>query len=189
MTFISDSNKFIYIEIPKTGTASLNCLLKWKYSIKNLLVNKNRISGDNDRHVTGRHIKNKFPDRWEKYTTFCVVRNPWHRYISRLRWEHLSKHKNRNVDIKIHTIIRYTPSITDFIFDKDEVIVDKILKFENLQQEWNDFAPSIGLYPQELPWRNNLGTYDYHDYYNNELIDMVYEKEKKIIDMMNYTYD
>ena len=187
MTFISDSNKFIYIEIPKTGTASLNRLLRCKYPTTNLLLNKSTISGDDTRHVTGRHIKDKFPDRWEKYTTFCVVRNPWHRYISQLRWNRLRGGEKENINI--HAIIQYSISITDFIFDKDEVIVDKILKFENLQQEWNDFAPSIGLYPQELPWKNNLGTYDYHDYYNDELIDMVYEKEKKIIDMMNYTYD
>ncbi len=183
MTYICDKHKFIFVEVQKTATSSFNYMFRKEYKIKNVLP-FGKITGENNRHRTATYIKNKFSDRWKEYLTFSIVRNPWHRYASWAKWI-----EDKDVDITIDIIMQRRLSITDFIFDKDEVIVDKILKFENLQQEWNDFAPSIGLYPQKLPWINNLGTYDYHDYYDDDLIDMVYRKEKKIIDMMGYTYD
>ena len=183
MTYICDKHKFIFIEAQKTATSSFNYMFREEYKIKNLLQ-EGKITGEFNRHRTATYIKDKFSDRWKEYTTFSIVRNPWHRYASWAKWI-----EDKDADITIHTIIQRRLSITDFIFDKDKIIVDKILKFENLQQEWNDFASTIGLYPQKLPWINNLGTYDYHDYYDDDLIDMVYRKEKKIIDMMGYTYD
>lgn len=181
MTFISDTNKFIFIEAQKTATKSFRWMFRTDYEIEELLYQGN-ISGELNRHRTATYIKDKFSDRWKEYVTFSIVRNPWRRYASWAKWI-----EDKDIDIDI--IIQKRPSITDFIFDKDKVIVDKILKFENLQQEWNEFSPTIGLYPRELPCKNNLGIYDYRDYYNDELIDIVYQKEKKIIDMMGYTYD
>lgn len=184
MTFISDTNEFIFIEVQKTATSSFNYMFRKEYKIKNVLP-FGKITGENNRHRTATYIKDKFSYRWKEYTTFSIVRNPWHRYASWSKWL-----ESRGFNDSIHSILRQDNcSITDFIFDKDKIIVDKILKFENLQQEWNDFASTIGLYPQKLPWRNNLGTYDYHNYYDDDLIDMVYRKEKKIIDMMGYTYE
>jgi len=154
------------------------------YKIRNFLY-QGKISGDNTRHRTSKHIRNKFPDRWKEYTTFIVVRNPWHRYASFLRYKIL---KDRYRDAALDKMLN-AHSQTEFIFDKDKVIVDKILKFENLQQEWDEFSPTIGLYPRKLPYKNNLGIYDYRDFFNDNLIDIIYRKEKKIIDMMGYTYD
>ena len=182
MTFISETNKFIFIEPQKTATSSFNYLFRKEYKIKNLL-RRGRGLAENNRHQFSKHIKDKFPDRWQKYTTFCIVRNPWHRYVSWFRYE-IIEYSNLTFDE-----ILGRNSQTDFIFDENIILVDKILKFENLQQEWDEFAPTLGLYPRKLPHKNNLGTYDYRDYYDDGLIDIVYKKEKKIIDMMGYTYD
>tara|TARA_B100001094_G_scaffold311368_1_gene346945 strand:+ start:242 stop:793 length:552 start_codon:yes stop_codon:yes gene_type:complete len=183
MTYICDKYKFIFIEPQKTATSSFNYMFNKQYKIKNLL-NKGKISGEDNRHRTAKHIKKKFSDRWKEYVTFSIVRNPWHRYASWVKW--LEK---KDIYITIDTILNQPFSVTDFIFDEDKLIVDKILKFENLQQEWNEFAPTISLESKTLAHKNKANTYDYHDYYHHDLIDIVYEREKKIIDMMNYTYD
>ena len=184
MTYICDKHKFIFVEVQKTATSSFNYMFHKQYKIKNFLY-EGKITGEFNRHRTATYIKNKFSDRWKEYLTFSIVRNPWHRYASWAKWI-----EDKDVDITIDIIIqRRLSSITDFIFDKDKLIVDKILKFENLQQEWDEFAPTISLEPKTLDHQNKTNIYDYHDYYNDKLIDMVYKKEKKIIDMMGYTYD
>ena len=64
----------------------------------------------------------------------------------------------------------------------------KIIKNFFTQEELNILQPYC--YKKLLVY--NKG-YDQHTltpyWYNDELIDMVHEKEKKIIEMMNYTYD
>ena len=183
MTFISDTNKFIFIEAQKTATKSFRWMFRRHYKIENLL-HGGKILEEHNRHRTSKHIRNRFPDRWKEYTTFSIVRNPWHRYASWKKWL-----ESTGIDDSIYTIVHKYSSITDFIFDKDKLIIDKVLRLENIQKEWDDFSSTIGLYPRKLPWKNNLGIYDYHDYYDDDLIDTVYKKEKKIIDMMGYTYD
>ena len=203
MTFISNKHKFIFIEIQKTGTTSIDHNLLWSNSIKN--INDEHYS---ERHKTASYIKSVLKDDWFNYTSFAVLRNPWQRYVSWLVWmekiletktkedkawitfnklfnENNYSHKNI-----LKTIINKTGRTqSEFVCDDIDIIVNELLRFENLQHDYNRLCSKLNIEKTTLKQLNASKPYDYRDFYNQELIDIVYEKEKKIIDMMGYTYD
>jgi len=191
MTFINDKHKFIFIEIEKTGTSSFDYLFSKQYGLKNELKDVRK----QKRHTIARIVENKFPEKWKEYTTFAIIRNPWERYISWAKWKHnkmYDKYKiSKNLldmEKTVFQIITTSRSQSTFIFDKDEIIIDKLIRFENLQQEWDDFAPMLGLSQQTLPHRNKTDTYNYRNYYDPITINIVRKKEEKFIKYSEYTY-
>lgn len=251
MTYISNEYKFIWIEIPKTGTTSINSNLRKKNRIKSELdlhwigntssdeeywnkVKKQRMFAcAGDRHQSAYHIKywdkyHCFIDKskmleydWYEYTRFSVVRNPWQRYASYVSW--LFKNYDRFGDKPTHkkiwdyanriltqgnfdpTKILYNlmndknfKTQEDFLYDYDNqyprkynesLLMSDILKFENLQEDYSKLCEKLNIKDDVLPQLNISPSYDYKEFYDDELIDIVYKKEQRIIDMMNYTYD
>ncbi len=72
---IDDQRKFIYVENPKTATTSL----KMVFLGEEVLIGSRdpRIASVN--HNTPAVIKMNYPEKWEKYLSFVVVRNTWDR--------------------------------------------------------------------------------------------------------------
>lgn len=251
MTYISNEYKFIFIEIPKTGTTSINHNLRKKNKIKSeehlrwvgrptsdeeywREVKKRWKDGSGaNRHESAYHVKywdkyHCFIDKtkmleydWYDYTRFSVIRNPWQRYASYVSWlfknyDRLANrpthkkfwdHANRiltkgNFDpTKILYVLMNDKSLKtqeDFLFDYDNqyprkynepLLMSDILRFENLQKDYKKLCRKLNIKNKILPKLNVCPSYDYKEFYNDELIDMVYKKEKRIIDIMNYTYD
>ena len=239
---MSNEHKFIFIEIPKTATTSINDSLRNKNQIKSDHYSKIRRLPEEDqlsfvsriaanRHQSAYHIKywdkyhfyingSKMLDHdWSYYTSFAIIRNPWRRYASFVSWyfkvfdnlEHDKRHrrsweaasrilKRNNFDYRmmLYDLVenRNIKTQEDFIGDYDHehsynkrIIVSDILKFENLQEDYSKLCKKLKIKDEVLLKLNACPSYDYKDFYNDELIDMVYEREKRIIDMMNYTYD
>lgn len=251
MTYISNEYKFIFIEIPKTGTTSINHSLRKKNKIKSQYdirrlshtaseqeywreVQKRWMEGGAaNRHQSAYHIKywdnyHCFIDKskmleydWYEYTRFSVVRNPWQRYASYVSW--LFKNYDKFGDKPTHkkywdhanrtltqgnfdpTKILYNlmndknlKTQEDFLYDYDNqyprkynesLLMSDILKFENLQEDYSKLCEKLNIKDDVLPQLNISPSYDYKEFYDDELIDIVYKKEQRIIDMMNYTYD
>lgn len=72
---IDDQRKFIFVENPKTAT----------YSIKHSLMGEDNVLNPLDarmatiNHKTPERIKSLYPEKWQNYLTFVVVRNTWDR--------------------------------------------------------------------------------------------------------------
>lgn len=69
---IDDENKFIFVENPKAASET----------IKDALMGENKYNPSDPRIATVNHaipavIKSKYPDKWESYLSFVVVRNTW----------------------------------------------------------------------------------------------------------------
>ena len=203
MTYISDEYSFIFIEIQKTATTSIDHNLLWFNSIAN-----NNQEHHSDRHKTANYIKDLLKDDWYKYTSFAVVRNPWQRYVSWLLWmEKILETKNKedrawvifnklfddnnysHEDI-LKTIINTTGRTqSEFICDGINIIVDELLRFENLQNDYNRLCTKLNIDQSQLQQLNVNKPYNYRDFYNQELIDLVYKKEQRIINYTGYSYD
>ena len=155
----------------------------------------------------------------DDYFKFSIVRNPWRRYVSFLKYylKKLSDHeknKKNNFDGVPERVIRsgrqaeaawLQSEKNDIVFLKKlinnwpsqhyylvneggNVNFDMIAKTESLSNDVSSFFLKLGLTNQLKLKHENKSVYtiSYKDYYNQELIDMVAEKEKWVVDKFNY---
>ena len=186
---ISHKHKFISIDPPKTGTNYRQNLL-WNYGefIEDL------------QHANLIEVKNFFQDYdLEDYFVFTFVRNPWYRYLSWFNWFYRDSTANEIPPQEFHNFMRlrlvdYANRISlpqSYWFEhQDKINVDFIGRLENLKEDMEFVLRKIEIDP---PMRNkavNKSNYklNFHDAYNQELIDLVAKKEKRVIELKGYTY-
>ena len=184
---IIDKEKLIFIHIPKNAGTSI----------------ENLFGGDN----TGFHhddinvIKEKFPEKYNTYRKFTVIRNPYDRMVSWYFYynipnliNHLSKFKDHNFDINLLNFTNWVKNPTvyniSFIDDPkylkpqnewiDETV--EIIKFENLNEELNNFFNK----KINLPNNNKSKHKHYLEYYNKDTLDFIYNKYKEDFEKYNY---
>lgn len=196
---LSHLHKFLTIDIPKTGTKTLRAILCTKEQHHDGISNNKIVD------VVGLYDSKKFKQHCslslcikdldslgldiKSYFTFSFVRNPWERHVSRLFWVDSNIRKVINFTEKLENIILNARNQHHFIYDKDtNTTVDHIARFENYEQEVKKFCDKFGI-NTTIPHLNKSKKYNYKDFYTKELIDKVYEREHKIIDLMGYTYD
>lgn len=177
--------KKLFIHIPKTGGTS----------VKNSL---NIISN-------GHNSWNCY--NLKKYYTFSIVRNPWDRVVSNYKFckmnENMYYYKNSpfgryNIDYEILKNKNFEKTLrllewnflkhigwksqNYFICDENKNIkIDKIYKFENLNELENDF--NIKLDHLNKSYKGN-----YKNYFNKKLIDKVFKIYKDDIKLFNYEF-
>lgn len=205
MAFISHQKRIIFVEIPRTATTSI---------CQNLLYTNGIGNGFHQDSNKSRHlkisdiIKLNFKYPFSEYTTFSVLRNPWKRYASFVCWVFgvlNDKSLKNTIEYEFcstlvdkygrnpSNIIRYAISggqtQDEFITIDGEIAVSNILKFECLKKDYTNFCLFNNIENDELRKINASEGYNYKDFYNKELIDIVSVREKKVIDLMGYTYD
>lgn len=194
--FISDS--LVFVHIPKTGGNSVRSLL-----LKNLKGNK-----VNPPHLTYDQIVNHDP-KLSELESFCVVRNPFDRFVSTYRFIHrdyrLQKWFGENflkVKENIDTMDKFINNFVmpkspwsghdhftqqtvwsnniKHIFKLEEP--DKILKF---LKKFGIDEELPHLNSREIPsWKNNL----YREYYNDVSKKIIEEKFKTDLNQFNYDF-
>ena len=195
---ISLSNKFIAINIPKTGTRSLRGYLAMQNQhwdgrsdrrIVDIIATKD--STIFPQHGTLTHCmqdaKNVGLDI-SSYFTFTFVRNPWVRYVSHMLWHNEKYDTTVSIELLMNTHL----SQYEYLHDKQSgKQVDYIAKFENYEKEILKLSDRLNfdLDINTIRHLNKNKKYNYKDYYTDDLVEMVREKESKIIDIMGYTYD
>ena len=193
---ISHKHKFIKIDIPKTGTRTLRETLN-PIGAVDVLGEPN--PGNFYQHASIADVEIGFlKNAWDfdKYFKFTVVRNPWVRYTSFLRWMEtvdncldLSAFKTRG-KFNLGLIIKKNPSQDYYLFKNNTLSVDMVGRLENLNKDFAVFCNKVGITPIPNLKHSNKSSYKkpYTEYYNQELIDMVAEREKWVIDNFNYDY-
>ena len=214
---ISHKHKFITIDIPKTGTRSLReTLLPLNIIDVCGLAN---FESEFYQHDFATRAKKQFAKNnwnWNDYFKFTIVRNPWQRYFSffkyfksygekymrrdeSINWREpeinqgklcveLFKDKDDQTVLK-NIILNNNSQDAYYCNQNEEVIVDHIAIFENLENEFIFLCNQVGINAPHLKHGNKSSQSEsMHEIYNQQLIDLVAQQEKSVIKLMNYDY-
>ena len=214
---ISHSHKFITIDIPKTGTRSFRESLHPLGLIDIVgepFVEADFYQHDTAIRAKKQFAKHNFD--WNDYFKFTIVRNPWDRYFSFFKYfkNYADKFLRRDESIAwgaaeinqgqycvslfsdsddqtiLKNIILNNPSQDGYYCDENgEVIVDYIADFENLENEFVFLCDQVGINSPSLQHGNkSVNSLNMHDIYNQQLIDLVTQKENSVIKLKNYDF-
>lgn len=214
---ISDKYKFLIIDIPKTGSRSL----RESFELHPGII---QICGKADpnskfyQHGTSQQAKNALAiNEWRSFYKAAVVRNPWDRYLSFLKYfsSYADKYISKDKSIQWNAaekqqgkmcidLISSTPNESELLkkiilrqqaqdcFYKNElgnIQLNKLCKFENLNEEFKQFCKKVGLEGISLLHKNKSDSHiDAKKIYTQELIDLVALKESSVIRLMGYDF-
>jgi len=194
----SDQYKFIFIHIPKTGGSSIRRVLK------DNIEDATRINGgthttieevrDGIKDYDGKFIlaKNGLPrEKYDEYTKFTFVRNPWDRAVSLVADDLRKIGKLITKEIFYKRLIEMDESRLNSmrLISIDRLLeMDYVYSFENLQKDFKQLLQRIGLHCIELPHVRETKHIHYSAYYNIDTMVKVRECEKDLIDYYGYEF-
>ena len=200
---ISHKHKFIFLATGKTGTTSMETLLK-KYDDEGHKFHKHcRLSGPSTIFDPLTKTEKELNFDSSDYFKFCFVRNPWDRMFSwynQLQKSVYNPSKIRKMQYELANNYPFTDFLKNISREKyfnhyntsDFYLIDEninfIGRFENLQQDFNIVCDKIGIPQQQLPHKNASKHKHYTEYYDDETRQIVAEKFAKDIEYFNYKF-
>lgn len=200
---ISHKYKFIFIHIPKTAGTTI--CSSWEGSPLKHICKKTGVLGGT--HKTALELQTMFPAEFKTYFKFSVVRNPYDRFVSKFFFKQLNKREDFNLqwtDKESEGLLPQMYWITDRSqyyegkgpYDRPDVhygkvIMDKILRFENLVSELSEVFEQLGIEESAkvMPHfrkTRSVGTYhNYFDTYMKALVTFLYRED---LERLNYTW-
>jgi len=204
---ISHKHKFIFIHIPKTAGNSIQNYLQ-NYSEDKIVINKKQVRHNTEskfyldrfevrssdkKFKTFKHTTlNSYYVNWRKkygsiedFFKFGVIRNPWDRAISFYFWK---RYKSFDKKIFINNLIQM--SCVDYVYVKkyNNHKHDYVIRFENLQEDFDTACDKIGIPKTQLPHTNKSLHKHYTEYYDDETREIVAEKYARDIEYFGYIY-
>lgn len=199
----------VYFSIPKNASTSLKAVINdiekmlWLGDIKarELEQRNNRLPKSRSNLLCIR-LMDELPESWGSLFKFSVVRNPWDRFIS--SWHHIME-----MDKKKYSLLEiidmakkkrerkeydskqgwHLSGQFEHLSDRNGIFqMDRIIRFENLQTEFNELLTSIGENIVKLPHKNKTEHKHYTEYYNEETIERVYQIYKDDIGYFGYEF-
>lgn len=194
---ISDSHNFVFVAITKTGSTSIQKHLK-PYKSKYQIEHFKDSAYSN--HCPLKNMYEEFPFI-ENYFKFAVVRNPfswvvsWYFYRKKIKNKNNTRGiafnewlSNRNSSAYNISGIGLTFSQHDMLSYNNNIELDYVAKFENLQQDFNTICDKIGIERQQLPHKNKTEHKHYTEYYDEETKQIVMERFAKDIECFGYKF-
>jgi len=174
---IIDQYKTIFIHIPKNAGTSIE-----KY------FSNQSFRIQPEKHADIYEIKRKFKNSYNNYKKFTIIRNPYDKMVS---WYFYLK-KN----LGDYNVIEFNDWIKDpskFWHANDPISYLKpqykwidntveVIKFENINKEINKFFKE----EIDLPITNKSNHKHYLKYYNQESLDVIYDRYKEDFKKFNY---
>ena len=203
---ISDLHKCIFIHVPKAGGSSIE-----QSSIFHDQRNEtNEYVGG---HKTALEYKRVYPDKFDKYFKFTLVRNPYSRLVSayfylsrgggrgnsydteifKKHFEHREKDfvsfcRNSLSEELIEDVVHFQPQYKFLCDDNMNILVDFIGRQENFVKDAQKIFEKIGL-PYEH--RHSLGSNNKHfsEYYTSDIQEKVFNLYKLDFELLGYQSD
>ena len=186
-------HKIIFIHIPRTGGTSVLRYFSEKETGRD--------------HSTWFNYLHSSPYAFNSYYKFAIVRNPWDRTLSAYKYllgggnkmgdlelmERLKIYEDFNHFVKdgllsmiLDNVRLFLPQIFFVCDGKSNIMVDKILRFENYQDCVSNILPKIK--NKKIEKINSSERGDYKDYYNEETINIVKGIYKNDIENFEYKF-
>ena len=139
--------------------------------------------------------KQKYPDIFKKAFKFSIIRNPWDKFIS--SWKHSGFRRlsmenlldNLPADKRKtnwwHIVLQQSKILLD---ENNKLLVDHLIRFENLENELGKLFEKLGLPPVKFPHKNKTKHKPYWEYYTDETRKKVEELLKEDIEAFGYTF-
>ena len=205
---ISDTKKFIFVHIPKTGGMSIRASLG-KYATVGVwrdITPKNAAKQTNKlmtKHAKARVLRQYIsPEKWNTYFSFAVVRNPWSWLVSgyhyakkdKRDWRHAQANRlpfkdylrwSLESEDKRHTVLRLGQF--DFISHRNKVIVKHIGKLETIQMDFNYICNKLRV-KARLGHVNKTVHQNYRQYYDDTTRELVANAFQRDIQYFNYKF-
>jgi Sulfotransferase family len=179
---ISDTHKFIFIHINKTGGTSIEKAFEPNADQRDV----------QHKHASVAFYKQRFPDQFRTYFRFAFVRNPWDWLVSRYHW---SKDRQRLFDYSFDEFLRrlkrrirlseralwledqaLKPQL-DRLTIGGAIAVDFVGRFENLQGDFDLVCSRLQIEPRTLQHVYKSYHAHYADYYgdkNRKIVEQLY---------------
>ena len=196
---ISLKHKFIYTHPQKTGGTSIESFFKIS---DNLIVPKH---GSLQQYIDKLNCKNIDASTYLKISS---TRNPWDSALSHFFYDkkiikklkatkqtlnsrYLRINKFKNFDEYVKSGVYYGGGIIHYMCCGETVkdfCIDYVIRFENLQDDFNKACDMIGLPHKMLPHINKTKHDHYTEYYNDETKRLVAEKYAEDIEFFDYKF-
>ncbi len=195
---LHDRYNAIFVHIPKVAGSSIE---------KALYATKGKVS-----HQTAQEYKKYDQLKFEKYFKFAFVRNPYDRFVSAYEYlrqggrneydkawaeKHILVHdsfksfvlslNNEQHRKEILSWMHFKPQYY-FVCDEDKkILVDFIGRYENIKDDFKYITKQLSL-SATLPHENKtVQRKDYHHYYDEETIQVIYRVYQIDFELFNYT--
>ena len=210
---ISHEHKFLFLAPVKVATTSIRSSLDQYNSIEHAKFHKDASSFYYHKwHRNAHNTKKHFDDQnwdWNSYFKFSFVRNPWDRVVSWHKYQikfvkKFERGKMRKEDIVYYNYYKELSKLSFkdwlknmilhsfhdfFICNSNNICLDYIGRFENLQEDFDIICDKIGIPHQKLPHENKSKHKNYTEYYDDETRSIVAEKYAKDIKYLNYKFE
>jgi len=188
----------VFVQIPKNASSAIHRIME----------NQTDTSHDHTKYVD--IISWHDPELIESYYSFAICRNPYDRFVSayeflqqgewelnHLSFEELVKHfHSKGIHFYTDQDVFWWPQHR-FVTIKKIVLVDKIIRYENLDQDWplvqaeimKNVPPRYASLPTELKRENPSHIRNgksWESYYTPELKEMVYEMYQRDFEIFEY---
>ena len=184
MALISDSHKFIFIHIYKTGGTSIQTALK-DY--------RREEQGESRKHVTIKRLLTEgYKDLIENYHVFTIVRNPFSRLVSTYFYHSKNGTKQGFAEYvidyeNIHKNPHWRKNQYEWVSDGPKIYADTILRFESLNRDFAKLCKLLKI-KARLPHVNKSHHGPYREYYTPELRKIVEKRYQGDIRRFGYNF-
>ena len=193
----------IYIRLPRCGSTSIihfcknNGIAFYGGGPMGFWPLRKRILKKNTSDHLYRCVSNYVGESvYSKSYTFSSVRNPYSRAVSMFThwsWDSVKTFKEFCIAIQKEKYPSacakwHSSSLTEHITCGDKLMVDCVIRLENLQEDFNTICDKIGIPQKQLPHKNKSKHKHYTEYYDDETREIVAKKYAKDIEYFGYKF-
>jgi hypothetical protein len=182
---ISHSSNFIFIKPEKVAGSSVECAI-----LPHLLSTDVYIS---DSHMLPFQVIGNYRIDIFDYFKFSIVRNPYDKMVSHYYWQQsIENNRYSSFDSFVKEFHDHrTISNWKFYSINNEYIMDKVIKFENLQNDLKDLPININIDISNIFEKSHTRPANtaYQDLYSTTSREMVEEQCFNEIEMFDYKFE